>query len=245
MIRWPRTCRRCAGRDWAEGATLRDLLANRSGLPLRDGLEFGFAGRTDEDDGALSRLAADVAAAVPAGAFWSYTNVGWCLLGRVIETVTDAAWEDAMRRHFAGVGMRETTFATGAVTTRRASGHEVTADGPVPVEPLARARVRTGRHDCRLDGRGSSSVRRRAPRGLVARRVACRARGGLDPRLAGLLVPRLGPVRLGGWSGVGMGRRRQRRAVSPADRAGTSGRRRPDDQRQHRACDVPLARSPI
>ena len=86
------------GNDWAEGATLRDLLANRSGLPLREGLEFGFAGRTDVDDGALSRLAADVAAAMPSAPFWSYTNVGWCLLGRVIETATDAVWEDAMRR---------------------------------------------------------------------------------------------------------------------------------------------------
>ena len=52
------------GSGWAQGATVRDLLANRSGLPLRAGLEFDFAGRSDEDDGALSRLAADVAAAV-------------------------------------------------------------------------------------------------------------------------------------------------------------------------------------
>jgi CubicO group peptidase (beta-lactamase class C family) len=58
------------------------------------------------------------------------------LLGRVIETATDAAWEQTMRRHLAGAGMRKTTFATGAVKTRRASGHEITAEGPVPVEPL-------------------------------------------------------------------------------------------------------------
>jgi CubicO group peptidase (beta-lactamase class C family) len=125
------------GSGWAQRATVRDLMANRSGLPLRDGLEFDFTGRTDADDGALSRFAADVAAEVPAAKFWSYTNVGWCLLGRAIETVTDAAWEDAMQRHFASEGIRETTFATDAVTKRRASGHEVTAEGPVPVEPLA------------------------------------------------------------------------------------------------------------
>jgi CubicO group peptidase (beta-lactamase class C family) len=29
------------GRDWAGRATLRDVLANRSGLPLRKDLEFG------------------------------------------------------------------------------------------------------------------------------------------------------------------------------------------------------------
>ncbi len=44
---------------WAGRATLRDLLANRSGLPLRAGLEFGFERRKDQDDGALSRLVAD------------------------------------------------------------------------------------------------------------------------------------------------------------------------------------------
>jgi CubicO group peptidase (beta-lactamase class C family) len=125
------------GSGWAERATLRDLLANRSGLPLRAGLEFGFDGRKDEDDGALSRLATDLAAGVPAANVWSYTNVGWCLLGRVIETATDTAWEEAMRRHlFDRAGMSGTTFAANSVSKRRASGHEVTTDGPVPVEPL-------------------------------------------------------------------------------------------------------------
>jgi CubicO group peptidase (beta-lactamase class C family) len=124
------------GTGWAERATLRDLLANRSGLPLRTDLEFDFAGRKDEGDGVLSRLAADVAAVVPAANFWSYTNVGWCLLGRVIETATDAAWADAMQHHLASAGMRETTFAPDAIPTRRASGHEVSTDGPVPVDPL-------------------------------------------------------------------------------------------------------------
>ena len=121
---------------WAARATVRDLLANRSRIGLRAGLEFGFDGRRDQDDGALSRLVADAAAGVPAGSFWSYTNVGWCVLGRVIETSAGAAWEDAMRRHlFGGVGMSGTAFAAGAVP-ERASGHEVTADGPVPVGPL-------------------------------------------------------------------------------------------------------------
>ena len=46
------------GSGWARRVTLRDLLANRSGLPLRAGLEFDFVGRRDEDDGALSRLSA-------------------------------------------------------------------------------------------------------------------------------------------------------------------------------------------
>jgi CubicO group peptidase (beta-lactamase class C family) len=126
------------GCGWAERATLRDLLANRSGLPLRSGLEFGFDERPDTDGGALSRLAEDVAAAEPSSTFWSYSNVGWCLIGRAIETVTGAAWEDAMRRYLAdGAGMDETTFASGVPVPARAVGHEVGPERATPVEAIA------------------------------------------------------------------------------------------------------------
>jgi len=124
------------GCRWAERASVRDLMANRSGLPLRADLEFGFDERKEADDGALSRLAADVAVAEPIGEFWSYSNVGWCLLGRAIETATNTAWEYAMGRSLADVGMRDTTFRPDIPRTR-VSGHEVTAAGPVPVEPLS------------------------------------------------------------------------------------------------------------
>ena len=121
---------------WAQGASLRELLANRSGLPLRAGLEFDLAGREDNRDGALSRLVGEVAEDEPAARFWSYTNLGWCVLGRVIETATNAAWDDAMRRDLASAGMSGTSFAAGPVTKHRATGHEVTAEGQLPVEPL-------------------------------------------------------------------------------------------------------------
>jgi CubicO group peptidase (beta-lactamase class C family) len=123
--------------DWAGRATVRDLLANRSGLLLRAGLEFGFADRQDQDEGALSRLVADAAADGRSGDCWSYTNVGWCVLGRVIETAAGAGWEDAMRRQlFDRAGMSETAFVTAGIMQQRAKGHKVTAHGPVPVEPL-------------------------------------------------------------------------------------------------------------
>jgi CubicO group peptidase (beta-lactamase class C family) len=126
---------------WAERATVCDLLANRSGLPLRLGLEFDFAAHEDEDDDVLSRFAARVAAEEPTSVDWSYTNAGWCLLGRAIETVTGSVWEEAMRAElFARTEMRETTFATESDSHARVSGHEVTADGAVPVEPLVARR---------------------------------------------------------------------------------------------------------
>lgn len=126
---------------WAGHATLRGLLANRSGLALRAGLEFGFADRVGQDDGALARLVADAAADGPAdgpvGDLWSYTNVGWCVLGRVIESAAGAGWEQAMQRHlFDRAGMTGAGFVTGGASQRRAAGHEVTAGGAVPVEPM-------------------------------------------------------------------------------------------------------------
>jgi CubicO group peptidase (beta-lactamase class C family) len=125
------------GVGWAEAATVRDLLANRSRIPLRAGLEFGFADRTDTDEGALTRLVADAAREAPSAVAWSYANLGWCTLGRAIETVTGMPWEDAMRCHLLDpAGMYATGFVTGEAPVERASGHAASPEGPVPVEPL-------------------------------------------------------------------------------------------------------------
>jgi CubicO group peptidase (beta-lactamase class C family) len=125
------------GVTWAERATLRDLLANRSGVPLRAALEFEFAADKGGDD-VLAQLAARVAAEEPTIVDWSYTNVGWCVAGRAIETVTGSVWEEAMDAELlAPNGMRATTFATESDSPARVSGHDLTADGTVPVLPLA------------------------------------------------------------------------------------------------------------
>lgn len=119
---------------WGEQATVRDLLANRSRLPLR--ADFEFSGPQGEEDDVLSRFAAEVATGAPTAPFWSYANAGWCLLGRAIETLTELNWEDAMRANLlVPLGMDQTTFATWPVAEPRASGHAVTAEGLVPVEP--------------------------------------------------------------------------------------------------------------
>jgi CubicO group peptidase (beta-lactamase class C family) len=122
--------------DWAERATLRDLLANRARVPLTSELEFTSS--PDDDDGVLSRLAAAVAAQQAAAPVWSYTNVGLCLAGRVLETAAGVVWEEAMRTTLLEpLGLDETTFVTRPVAEPRASGHELTPDGPVPAEPWA------------------------------------------------------------------------------------------------------------
>lgn len=122
------------GTGWAQRATVRDLLANRSGLPLRAQVEFSaFEGSSDD---VLSRFAARIATGPPTARFWSYSNAGWCLLGRVIETLTGLIWEEAMRTQLlVPLAMAQTTFVTSPVAEPRAAGHRPTPDGAVPVAP--------------------------------------------------------------------------------------------------------------
>ena len=202
---------------WAQRASLRDLLANRSGLPMRAALEFDFAGRKGQDDSALSRLAADVAAFVPAPTFWSYTNVGWCLLGRVIETASGAAWEEAMRRHLVGAGMRETLFVTDAFT-RRALGSRGHGGGSGDSRTFGLPRVRPGRRNRRFDGHGPSTLRLCAPGGPVSRGPArvhaeVSIHGWLDSWCLGWAWFDWQDGRVWGWDGVVTGERSVLRMV--------------------------------
>jgi CubicO group peptidase (beta-lactamase class C family) len=129
------------GTGWAERATVRDLLGNRSGLPLRAQLEFDFTSEEDEGDDALSRFATRVAAEEPTTVAWSYTNAGWCVLGRAIETVAGSPWEESTRANLLlPAGMSQTTVA-GPACEHRVAGHELTADGWVTVEPLVTRRL--------------------------------------------------------------------------------------------------------
>jgi len=121
------------GVQWAERASIRDLLANRAGCPLC--AELDFTDSEDDDDAVLARFAASVAAKEPIGRFWSYTNAGWCLLGRALETVVGLVWEDAMRESLLGpLGLEQTTFATHTIAGLYATGHEVRAGGQVVAE---------------------------------------------------------------------------------------------------------------
>jgi CubicO group peptidase (beta-lactamase class C family) len=72
---------------------------------------------------ALARLVGKIAGAAPAGEHWSYANVGWCVLGRVIETVEGVVWEQAMPRLLEPAGLYETTWTT-AESGDRVVGHE-------------------------------------------------------------------------------------------------------------------------
>ena len=124
-----------ADRDWADGTSVRTMMSNRSAIPLRMAWEFGFEGRPQDDDDALSRLVADLGPCDATRRFWSYSNVGWCVLGRIVETVTALPWDVAMRMGLATGGLHETSYDVTPVGGS-ALGHEASAGGPVPVETV-------------------------------------------------------------------------------------------------------------
>ena len=114
--------------EWAARASVRDLLANRARVPLRAELEFPQA--SDDGDDALEHHVANVALAGPAEPYWSYSNLGWSVVGRVIAQATGRTWEQAMREQlFEPLELDETTFAP-AEGLSCASGHDV-VDGEV------------------------------------------------------------------------------------------------------------------
>ena len=122
------------GVAWAGRASALDLIANRSRLPLRVASEF--VGWPDDDEAVLSRVAATTAEGDPTPPHWSYTNAGWCLLGRAMEAVTGHVWEDVVRSTLLEPsGLVETVFTTRSPDVPRASGHEIAAGGPEPVAP--------------------------------------------------------------------------------------------------------------
>lgn len=120
------------GAAWARSATVGDLLANRSPMPLSAGLEFDPP--DDHGDGVLGRYAGRVAALEPSTAAWSYTNAGWCVLGRALETVCGCPWEEALRTQlFEPAGMDSTDFGADP-RGERVAGHAVGRNGAVPAE---------------------------------------------------------------------------------------------------------------
>ena len=208
------------GSGWAQGATLRDLLANRSGLPLRAGWSSTSPAErtrtTVRSRGSLPMSRAGVPAAD-------------------VLVVHERGLVPARAGDRDRDGRRRGRTRCGATSPARACARR-----PSPPAPSRSGAHRGTRSRPRAQCRSSRWSHARTDRpartavstvtdllrfaavhledpSLAALRA--RARGRLDLRLAGLLVSRLGPVRLGGWSGLGMGRPHQRRAVGSADRA--------------------------
>ncbi|HVA59217.1 MAG TPA: serine hydrolase domain-containing protein [Mycobacteriales bacterium] len=134
-----------ADRDALERITMRDLLTHMGGHDgdLLD--DFGSA------DDALSRACASMGVLpqlAPLRTVWNYSNAGFTIAGRAIETVTGAPFEQACQELVLDpLGMADSCFsAADAITRRTAVGHRVRDGTPLVTRPweLTRATAPAG-----------------------------------------------------------------------------------------------------
>ena len=122
---------RLADEGVAERITMRDLLSHAGGFAgdLFDDLGWG--------DDAMARIVGRIHEAsqlTPLRAVWSYNNAGFYAAGRVIEVVTGATYEDAIRE----LVLDEALFFPWDVMIRRfAVGHYTDDEGTHVAEPWA------------------------------------------------------------------------------------------------------------
>lgn len=115
--------------DAASGVTLRHLLSHCSGLVCDAPGEPGSAAQAATATAAAGLL-------FPPGSAFSYSNAGFTVVGRLIETVTGMSWRQAVTDFLLGPLDIAPAFlggGPGSGTVR--GGHVVTRNGPVPVAP--------------------------------------------------------------------------------------------------------------
>jgi CubicO group peptidase (beta-lactamase class C family) len=116
--------------------TTRHLLSHTSGM---DGDVFDEFGRGDECVEKYVDAMRDLVQTSEPGAFFSYCNSGFVLLGRLIEHFRGMSWDAALRQHLTGpLGLTDTvTLADEAILRSNAVGHLPTGeDGAAQVAPV-------------------------------------------------------------------------------------------------------------
>jgi CubicO group peptidase (beta-lactamase class C family) len=131
-----------ADKDAAATITTRQLLSHTSGV---DGDVFDDFGRGDECVERYVAGMSTLAQTQPVGAFFSYCNAGYVLLGRIVEKLRGCGWDAALRTHLLEpLGLTDTvTLPEEAILRRAAIGHLPTGEDksaePAPVWHLSRA----------------------------------------------------------------------------------------------------------
>ena len=111
--------------------TVRNLLCHTSGF---DGDVFLDTGRGDDALRRYVEQIADLPQICPPGTIWSYSNSGYAILGRLIETITGLSYEEALRtRLFEPLALRHTvSFPEDALLHPVSVGHV-----PDPADPTS------------------------------------------------------------------------------------------------------------
>jgi CubicO group peptidase (beta-lactamase class C family) len=127
----------------AEVVTPRNLLCHTSGF---DGDHFTDTGRGDDALALYVAGCADLPQIAAPGLIWSYSNSGYSILGRIVEVLYDATFEDVLREEiFAPLGLEHTvSFADEAILHPVSVGHDPSPEDPkkmVVASPWALARA--------------------------------------------------------------------------------------------------------
>jgi CubicO group peptidase (beta-lactamase class C family) len=110
------------------GVTIRHLLTHTSGIPeISDTLDWW---RRDYTEDELVRLVASRPLGFVPGASWTYSSIGYALLGVIVHRVSGAPWGDFLRdRLFRPLGMRSARVSSdAAIVPNRAAGYEFVND---------------------------------------------------------------------------------------------------------------------
>jgi CubicO group peptidase (beta-lactamase class C family) len=112
---------------WSSDAiTVRHLLTHSSGFP--DHVEHPYSPTGDQALGQWAGTLDDVVLLSPPGAFWNYSNPGYCLAGLVAERASGMHYRELMERTvFDRAGMDATTFspAEAMASANYSYGHDV------------------------------------------------------------------------------------------------------------------------
>jgi CubicO group peptidase (beta-lactamase class C family) len=120
-----------------QGATLRQLLTHRAGLPA-DGPWWTLSGgtTTEKRRDLLARMLTKEPRSRP-GSTFAYSNIGYALAGLMAEQVSGESWEELMRRRlFKPLGMDSAGFGTpgGPDRVEQPWGHHVSGNEFKPTQ---------------------------------------------------------------------------------------------------------------
>lgn len=116
--------------------TIRDLLTMGAGLATDDPWGDRQESLPESDFDAL--VAAGLSFCWPPRTTFEYSNTGYALLGRVIESVTGQSYRDVVREGICSpLGLTDTTYRVGLSDgDRTATGYRRAADGSLVAEPI-------------------------------------------------------------------------------------------------------------